>query len=71
MAQSSTPAATAAEPGCRIDRTSPTASADDPAPVPTQTIRVTPASEARAMMAARRVAWGPALVDPGHRRRTR
>ena len=29
------------------------------APVPTQTIRVTPASEARAMVAARRVAWGP------------
>ena len=52
------PAAT--EPGRRMARTRSTASADDAAPVPTHTIRDTPASAARAMVPASRVACGSA-----------
>ena len=46
-----------------MDRTRATASAEEPAPVPTQTILVTPASEARAMVAGQSRGVGPRGVD--------
>jgi hypothetical protein len=50
------PSAVATESARAIDRASSTASAEVEASVPTQTIRVTPASEARAMAPASREA---------------
>ena len=64
VAHMATPSATAGPPGRRIARARATASADEVAPVPTQTRRVTPASDARAIVAASRSAWGSTGPSP-------
>ena len=57
MAHSRTPSAVAGEPGSAMARARATAWAEVVASVPTQTIRRTPASAARASTPASSVAW--------------